>query len=144
VFLRNVTYTLGNVSDTAAEETIQPGELKVLRPDAVVPKMEVLAPNSTKPEELRKSGQGDFAYKETEQVGIYQVRWDGGGRNFAVNLLDPEESNLQPRDEVTIGNTKLSAEATRGQIHDTWKWGAVGALALLLLEWALYYRRIFT
>jgi len=144
VFLRNVMYALGNVSDTAAEETIQPGDLKTLRPDAVVDKMEVFAPANPKPVELKKSPQGDFGFKETEKVGVYRVQWDGGEGSFAVNLLDPEESNLQPRDEITIGNTKLSAGRTAGQVHDTWKWGAAGALALLLLEWALYYRRIFT
>jgi hypothetical protein len=144
VFLRNVTYTLGNVSDTAAEETIQPGELKTLRPDTVVNTIDVFAPAAVKPAEVKKSPQGDFGFKDTEKVGVYRARWDGGERDFAVNLLDPEESNLQPRDEVTIGNTKLKENATRGQVHDTWKWGVVGALALLLLEWALYYRRIFT
>jgi hypothetical protein len=143
VFLRNVMYTLGNVSDTAAEETIQPGELKTLRPDVVVDKMEIVVPGGGKPVELKKSPQGDFGFKDTDRVGVYRARWDGGERDFAVNLLDPEESNLQPRDEVTIGNTKLRENTTRGQVHDTWKWGVVGALALVLLEWALYYRRIF-
>jgi hypothetical protein len=144
VFLRNVMYTLGNVSDTAAEETIQPGELKTLRPDVVVNKIEVFGPGEPKAEEVKKSPQGDFSYKTTERVGVYRAKWDGGERRFAVNLLDPEESNLQPRDEVTFGSTRLKANETKGQVHDTWKWGAVGALALLLLEWALYYRRIFT
>ena len=32
-FLRNVLYTLGNVSDAAGEETVQPGQVKTLRPD---------------------------------------------------------------------------------------------------------------
>jgi hypothetical protein len=144
VFLRNVMYALGNVSDTAAEETIQPGELKTLRPDVVVDKIEVLAPADAKPDEVKKSPQGDFSYKGTERVGVYRAKWKDGERSFAVNLLDPEESNLQPRDEVTFGSTRLKANETKGQVHDTWKWGAVGALALLLLEWALYYRRIFT
>jgi hypothetical protein len=144
VFLRNVMYALGNVSDTAAEETIQPGELKTLRPDVVVDKIEVLAPAEAKPDEVKKSPQGDFSYKGTERVGVYRAKWKDGERSFAVNLLDPEESNLQPRDEVTFGSTRLKANETKGQVHDTWKWGAVGALALLLLEWALYYRRIFT
>ncbi len=143
VFLRNVLYTLGNVSDTTAEDTIQPGELKTLRPDAVIDKMELFAPSALKPVEVKKSAQGDFSFKDTERVGVYRAQWAGGERAFAVNLLDPEESNLQPRDEVTIGSTKLRADQTKGQVHDTWKWGAAGALALLLLEWALYYRRIF-
>ncbi len=144
VFLRNVLYTLGNVSDTAAEETIQPGELKTLRPDVPIAKMMVEPPPPGPAEVVLRSPQGDFSYKDTERVGVYRAQWDGGERSFAVNLLDPEESNLQPRDEVTIGSAVLKGGATRGQVRDTWKWGAAAALGLLLLEWSLYYRRIFT
>jgi hypothetical protein len=145
VFLRNVLYTLGNVSDTAAEETIQPGDLKLIRPDVVLPnmKVDVFDPSGGVPTKLDRSAQGDFAYKETERVGVYRAKWDGGERSFAVNLLDADESNLQPRDEISLGGVKVTSE-TRGQVRDTWKWGAAAALALLLLEWALYYRRIFT
>ena len=44
VFLRNVLYTLGNVSDAAAEENLQPGEVKALRPDGAVERIEVTDP----------------------------------------------------------------------------------------------------
>ncbi len=143
VFLRNVMYTLGNVSDTAAEETIQPGDLKTLRPDVPVDNIFVSEPAGAAPRKIERSPQGDFSYKDTERVGVYRAKWQGGERGFAVNLLDPEESTLQPRDEITIGNLRLNAGNTKGQVRDTWKYGAVAALALLLLEWALYYRRIF-
>ena len=83
VFLRNVLYTLGNVSDTAAEETIQPGDLKTLRPDTVVDKMEVFAPSAAKPVEIKKSPQGDFGYKDTERFGVYRA----SGR--AANAASP-------------------------------------------------------
>ena len=33
LFLHNVLYGLGNVSDVAAEENVQPGGVKLLRPD---------------------------------------------------------------------------------------------------------------
>src|SRR5262249_26271925 len=44
VFLRNVLYTLGNVSDAAADENVAPGELKALRPDVPVKEVEVEDP----------------------------------------------------------------------------------------------------
>jgi hypothetical protein len=86
---------------------------------------------------------GDFPYNNTEQVGVYQATWPGGGRRFAVNLLDAEESDIRPRDVVRVGDQRLAAASPRRQAHDTWKWAALAALALLLLEWAVHHRRVF-
>lgn len=142
VFLRNVLYSLGNVCDAAAEENVQPGEVKVLRPDVAVKQMEVTSPGGTT-ETVTRSSQADFLYKNTDQVGVYRARWEGGGRAFAVNLLDADESNVQPRDVVQLGSQQVAAGQTRGWSTDIWKWVAAFALALLMLEWAFYHRRIF-
>jgi hypothetical protein len=142
VFLRNVLYKLGGVRDAAAEENVQPGRLQTLRPDAAVERVEVTAPGGGR-ETLTRGVQGDFSYNNTEQVGVYEVAWAGGQRRFAVNLLDADESNIQPRDEVRVGEQRLAAGQSRRQTYDTWKWAAVAALALLLLEWAVYHRRVF-
>jgi hypothetical protein len=85
----------------------------------------------------------DFLYKDTDRVGVYRAAWPGGGRSFAVNLLDADESNIQPRDEVRIGSQQLAAGPSRRQTYDVWKWAALAALVLLLLEWAVYLRRVF-
>jgi hypothetical protein len=142
VFLRNLLYTLGNVSDAAAEETVPPGEVKALRPDAAVKQVEVTDPAGTG-QTLARGVQADFLYKDTEQVGVYRAAWEGGGRSFAVNLLDADESNVQPRDSIQLGSQQIPANRERGWVSDTWKWGALAALALLMLEWAFYHRRIF-
>ncbi len=145
LFLRNVLYTLGNVSDAATEPPTQPGQVKVLRPDVAVPEIEVTGPAvGATPETLRRGHRADFSYGKTEQVGVYDVTWAGGGqRLFAVNLLDPEESNVEPRPEFQVGSTRVTAGAATMQARETWKWVAVAALALLLLEWFVYNRRIF-
>jgi len=46
-------------------------------------------------ETLTRGTRADFSYGKTERVGVYDVKWDGGQRSFAVNLFDPEESNLE-------------------------------------------------
>ena len=72
---------------------------------------------------------------------MYVATWPGGARAFAVNLLDEEESNIQPRDEIKLGEQKVEAGGQQRRLYETWKWVALGALALLLLEWAMYHRR---
>jgi hypothetical protein len=140
VFLRNVLYQLGNVSDAAAEETVQPGEPKALRPDGGPARIEVVDPGGVNTR-LARSAAEEYRFLDTERQGVYQVTWPGGGRAFAVNLLDAEESNTQPRDEIKIGDQAIEADQERLATYDTWKWVALAALALLLAEWAVYHRR---
>jgi hypothetical protein len=142
VFLRNVLYLLGNVADAAAEENVQPGDIKTLRPNAAVTHLDVVDP-ARRRETVARGVAGDFSYKSTESVGVYEVTWPGGQRRFAVNLLDADESNIQPRDAIQIGAQRLAAGQSRRQTYDTWKWIALAALLLLLLEWAVYHRRVF-
>jgi hypothetical protein len=139
VFLRNVLYGLGNVSDAASEENVRPGDVKVLRPEGGAGLVDVRAPDD-KMQPLKREQSGEFSYRP-EQVGVYQASWPGGGRVFAVNLFDAEESNTQPRDEIKLGEQRIEAGQTRRQVYDTWKWVALGALVLLVLEWAVYHRR---
>jgi hypothetical protein len=151
LFLRNVTYVLGNVSDAAGEETVQPGQVKALRPDMAIKEIEVVPPGpkglpdgNGKPEALKRGTRPDFSYGDTERVGVYEVRWGGKPqRNFAVNLLDADESNIEPRMEIQIGQDNIKAGEARGTPRDTWKWVALGALGLLLLEWYVYNRRVY-
>jgi hypothetical protein len=143
VFLRNVLYELGNVNDAAAEENLPPGELKVIRPDTAVHEIEIFAPGARTAELLSRGKQADFVYNNTEQLGFYRVRWADGERAFAVNLLDADESNIQPRDSVRLGSQQVAADTTGGAPRDTWKWWALGALVFLVVEWAFYHRRWF-
>jgi hypothetical protein len=140
VFLRNVLYGLGNVSDAASEDNVRPGDVKVLLPEGGAGQVEVADPE--RKQRVVKRGSGlEFAYKYTDQVGVYQATWPGGSRSFTVNLFDAEESNTQPRDEIKLGEQDIKAGNVRHQVYDTWKWVALGALLLLVLEWAVYHRR---
>jgi hypothetical protein len=147
LFLRNVTYSLGSVSDAAGEETVQPGQLKILRPDVAVKEIAVSNPEG-KTDILQRGARPDFVYGKTDRLGVYGVRWSSAGpvpaeRLFAVNLLDALESNIEPRGEIQIGGTSIMAGQARGQPRETWKWIALAALVLLLLEWYIYNRRVY-
>jgi hypothetical protein len=143
VFLRNVLYQLGNVGEGAGEETLRPGQVKSLRLDAAATQAAVIDPAGGRTT-LERGAQADFVYKDTERVGVYAVQWEGGRRLFAVNLLDAEESNIQPRDELMLGALQVSAEQAREHVLETWQWVALAALLVLLLEWVVYHWRIFS
>jgi hypothetical protein len=143
LFLRNVLYSLGNVNDGTTEEMTQPGQVKTLRPDVAVTQLDVTDP-AGKTDSLSRGSRPDFNYSDTNQVGIYKVAWNGQWqRSFAVNLLDAEESNLEPRTEIWIGAERVVAGKNRGQPQELWKWLVLAALALLLAEWYIYNRRVY-
>jgi hypothetical protein len=153
LFLRNLLFTYGNVTDAAAEENLQPGEVKALRPavplkdgapaDAALTEILVHDPRGGPPKKVQRGSQNEFLFKDTEHPGVYLATWEGGQRGFAVNLLDPDESDIKPRDEVRVGDRALAAGTTRGEPSDLWPWAALAAFVLLLVEWALYHFRVF-
>jgi hypothetical protein len=142
LFLRNVVYTLGNVRDGAAEDNITPGDVMVLRPGPGVDKVVVTAPDG-QATTIERGARPEFSFAGTESPGVYSARWDGGGRRFAVNLLDPDESQLMPRTSVTIGSETLTAGAAEKKPRDLWKWLALFALAVVLVEWYVYNQRVY-
>ncbi|HEV3238616.1 MAG TPA: BatA and WFA domain-containing protein [Gemmataceae bacterium] len=143
LFLRNVLYGLGNISDGAGEDTVQPGQVKTLHPDQAVTQLEVIDPAGNK-QALDRGTRVDFSYGQTNQVGVYRVSWGGNWqRSFAVNLLDADESNIEPRTSIQIGAETIAGGRDRDQPRELWKWLVLLALGLLLTEWYIYNRRVY-
>jgi hypothetical protein len=143
LFLTNVVYVLGNVNDGTSDRTVRPGDVKPLRPDRALKKIEVEDPDG-KSHTLTRGNRAEFLFGETNKVGVYRVKWDGEEQyGFAVNLLDARESNLEPRPEIDIGEERITSGETHGAPREIWKWIALGALLLLLLEWYIYNRRVY-
>jgi hypothetical protein len=142
LFMWNVLLVLGNVREGMREGTVPPGEPMVLRPEAGVEWIKVTPPGGPA-EKLTRGRRPDFIYANTDRVGLYNVeRSDGVHHPFAVNLLDPEESSLEPRTEFEVGPDRVSEAGTRSQPRELWKWLVLGALAFLMLEWYIYNRRV--
>ena len=154
-FLRNVVYQLGGVIDSATEKTLQPGQTEEIRPDAVGRDVDPAAAGPRTVQVWSAAAHKSlpaaptlgnaFAYKDTEDIGAYLATWEGGRRGFAVNLLDENESDVRPRDEIKIGAEVLKATAAPYHCEpiDLWPFAAAAALLLLLVEWALYHFRVF-
>jgi hypothetical protein len=142
LFLRNVLYQLGNVDDSVRSVTVQPGEPMVLRPEAGVNSLDITPPHG-KRIKLERGGRPDITYADTDQLGVYGIdRPDGGRRGFAVNLLDPRESNIEPRGAIRMGDDTFVAGQERFQPREMWKWVLLVALVLLLVEWYIYNKRV--
>lgn len=83
-------------------------------------------------------------FQEGRRVGFYTASGPGRASRFALNLASLRESQTAPRKrlrglagEVIAGKTRV-ASGTR----EIWPWAALAAVALLLVEWWVYHRRI--
>jgi hypothetical protein len=86
---------------------------------------------------------GDVVLPPLQHVGLYATQPPVPGlEQIAVNLLDENESNLNP---LSLGGGKAtSIAAANDRAHsDLWRWLiACGVLPLLLVEWWVYARRV--
>lgn len=92
-----------------------------------------------------------IAYRDQEGVervagpfGSVGVTSLPDGRSVGVSLLRDDESAMTVRRGVTIGAAgEGRAGAALGRVRvDLWRWFVMGAVALLLIEWVLYLRKV--
>jgi len=89
-----------------------------------------------------KDGAAEFP--ATDKAGFYTVtNSTGKTATFAVNLLSSSESNIQPQSLQTASGTPVPESPSIATINlEVWPWVAAAALAILVLEWWVYHRRI--
>lgn len=140
------------------ERSLRPGETVELRPLSPTTKSIAVTSPSGEVETLSRRGEQPFVYRTTDEVGVYRVT-EGGRetRRFAVNLFDPDESDVRLRlDEtpgaedaaqvasVKIGNIDVAATAGAAPARkEMWRWLLLAVLALLVFEWYVYHRRVY-
>jgi hypothetical protein len=144
LFLDNLILQQGRFQEI--ENPTRPGQNKLFSPAAsvqevTVKRVEPAAATQTKL--TRRAGQ-DLIYGDTDTAGLYEATW--GERHpyrFAVNLFDPEESNIAIREAVQIGYETVQAERAPVKTRrELWPWFAGLVLVVLIVEWLLYLRRI--
>jgi hypothetical protein len=141
--LHLLDYLGGAAAPTPA--ALQPGQPIAL--DAVAPgrTIRVRTPSGAVVE-LNETRPGKYHFTGTSELGVYEVR-DGDKMldRFAVNLVDASESAIRPRRDIQIGRgTPIAAQAAGWEIarRELWKWLLLAGLAVLLVEWYVYHRRV--
>ncbi|EFO80166.1 hypothetical protein OSCT_1968 [Oscillochloris trichoides DG-6] len=90
---------------------------------------------------------GQAIYADTDMLGIYHLEALRDGsvvqrRSYAVNA-DPQESPIRPQADLRIPQTS-GAESTTARNRDgrqeIWRWLALAALIVLVIEWLVYQR----
>lgn len=123
----------------------QPGEVVTLRPQGPVDRVRVSLPDGST-QTVPVAAGGSVHFSGTTQLGVYEfLESDQPPRRLAVNLLDAHESHLAPQEEaVQVGYVEIEGKRSwEPGRRETWKWFLLAALAVLLVEWYIYNRRVY-
>jgi uncharacterized membrane protein len=84
---------------------------------------------------------GAVSFTETDEVGLYTLSTARGDLRVAVNLMDADESNLEPRPLPATTAPTGEAAAPIPLQRELWPLFVLIAVVLLVLEGFLYWRR---
>ena len=160
LFLLNSMQALGNVREGTGEELSVAGPARgPPRRDPGQGRHGHLRRRPARPTGSPAPRRGPSSTTRPTTTGLYHARWEPDGLlPFAVNLFDFRESDLAPRGLVPDGVPESQAEAYKIKIgynpvagtqqvkdkkQDWWKWFAGAVLAVLLLEWYIYNKRVY-
>lgn len=156
VFLASSVQRLG--ATAAAEQGAAPlrtGEVLSDRLPGGASAVEMLPPEGAAVE-LVPSTDGRVAFGPLRRSGVYRVRWSGQAtaeetredvrptRRYAANLLDAYESDAAPGSGVELASGVIRAsDGGRGTaIERYWPRLILAALAVLMLEWYVFNRKV--
>lgn len=88
---------------------------------------------------------GTVRFPGTYQVGVYGVDVpDRSTRFYAVNMLDEEESRIEPRQEITFSSVTVAAQEQGVERANVPLWPMLVLIALVLacVEWVAYNLKV--
>jgi hypothetical protein len=94
--------------------------------------------------DVQAKASGVLRFPGTGRVGLYHLELaDLPSMPFAVNLLNAQESNIQPAAQLTYGGQQIAAQQAvqKGNI-ELWPWLMLAGLLGILLEWWVYSRKL--
>jgi hypothetical protein len=145
-FMANAVEYLAASGREAALPTITPGDTQAMRLPSGTRAVTLTSPKG-RPQEIAVSDPSQLAVGPLRQAGVWSVRWQESGeertRPIAVALQDPREGRVS-----TVEDLELGLETVRGvQGGDAarsalWPWLLLAAIAVLVLEWLVYLRKV--
>lgn len=145
-FLFNILTDRSDSKDLTASGSYRPGMPVTVEALDSRMSMDIQTPSGATVH-LPPSSSGKLTFTATDELGVYRIL--SGGKlvqQFAVNLLDADESNIRPPVEPTIKIGYVEVAGKTGWVADhreMWRELVLVGLAIALLEWFLYLRRVF-
>jgi hypothetical protein len=155
IFMAQAVGYLGDDA-TGLAQSIQPGGVISDRLPPGATEVKVRLPDGAQAEVGQPSPDGTIVYGPVEKAGVYQVSWNGqpgptdavlgtrAVRPYAVSLLDTNESDVAASGTLSMATQVVAAaQQQESKIsRPLWPWLLLGALAITMLEWFVYNRKV--
>ncbi len=140
IFIFNILERIRELKHLAQARMVRPGETVPIEPGQAK-QVRVIRPGG---EQIELAGDGTTVYfHQTDRIGIYQTKAGSRDFTFAVNLLSREESDTAPRNSLDLGGRQIQRKSAVQQVKKPlWRWFALAALAICMLEWWVFHRKI--
>jgi Ca-activated chloride channel homolog len=142
IFIANAVEWLNPANSRGSQLLIKSGEafrLPLTQPETSA---QVTLPNGATENITIDPGANELVFGDTYKQGVYHLRLGTNETVFCVNLLDAAESNIKPRDELSLGQYAKVAASTKQRANtEVWRTIAGLGLLILLVEWWYYHRR---
>jgi len=95
--------------------------------------------------QIKANPAGSIRLPSTDKVGVYNLKvTDQPLRLFAVNLLDSDESNIEPAREIVLSGESVQAQQSALGPSNLPLWPFLVGIALILacLEWLVYNSKV--
>ena len=105
-----------------------------------VPSQQVLIRHPDGRSETLNAPENLLTLRATEKVGVYEIRSGNLVAKFAVNLLNADESDIAPKQTITLGAHTVAAQAAKITWRDLWWLFVLLALVVLAVEWLVFVK----
>lgn len=142
IFVANAIEWLNPASTSSAQLQVKGGEPFRLTLPQSQKSAQVTLPSGRQVELTLEQDSNELVIGDTARQGVYRVQAGTNDLFFCVNVLDPAETDIRPREEIQLGKfSKVAATTMRRANLELWRTIAAVALLLLLGEWWYYHRR---
>ncbi len=142
IFIANAVEWLNPANARGSLLQVKSGDafrLALLQPQSSA---QVKLPDGTERTITLDKNANEFVFADTGKAGVYHLRLGTNETVFCVNLLDSEETNIRPRDELKLGSyTRVAATTVQRANMELWRTIAAIGVLMLLVEWWYYHRR---
>jgi hypothetical protein len=142
IFIANAADWLNPSSTKSDQLQVHPGDafrMPLTRPETMA---QVTLPGGESRRIEVDPKANEFVFGDTYRHGVYHVIVGTNETWFCANLLDPAESNIQPRDSLQLGRyTKVAATTLQRTNMEVWRVFAAVALGFAMVEWWFYNKR---
>lgn len=145
VFMQNAMFYLASGGLTDTGRLLTPGDTITLSVPPGAETMRMTLPDGST-EDVQVRDRLTVNYAKTRKGGLYKAVFDDPAKTeetYAANILDTNESTIAPNENFMISGNPVKSVAGEVKLNEPlWPWAVAAALAILLIEWWIYNRRV--